>query len=326
MKEIIIQNSDAGTKLDKFLIKYLSLAPASFIYKIIRKKYIKINGIKANGKEILNIDDIIQIYLSDDTINKFIKSSLETEKRKISIDNEYFEPNIIFEDDNILIVNKPAGILSQKAKSDDISINDICLEYLRRNKNLNYNGFTPSVCNRLDRNTEGIIIFAKTYICAKELSQLLKNRNLHKYYYCICKGNIDKTKEIDGYLVKDNDKNIVQIKNHSNDKQDLIKTKIIPIYNNELMSLLEIELITGKSHQIRAHLASIGHPLLGDYKYGDRRFNDIYKRQYGITHQLLFSHKLIFPQMEGELSNLSFKEFNLEIPQIYKDIYNGNME
>jgi len=326
MREIIINKNDAGTKLEKFLIKYFNSAPASFTYKMIRKKNIKVNDVNANGKEILQSGDIIKVYISDET---FLKFRTENNEKKICTSNSsYFDPDVVYEDENIIVINKPVGILSQKSKPDDISINEITLEYLKKqNYSVNNdNAFKPSVCNRLDRNTEGLILFAKTYICATIIAEALKYRTIHKYYYCVVVGRMEDSILINGYLSKNEANNTVTISEIEDNNGSLIKTKINPVLIGDRYSLLEIELITGKTHQIRAHLASIGHPILGDYKYGNRRANDILKRKYGVNYQLLISHKLVFPTFNNELSNLSEKVISLEMPELYKEIVYGNME
>lgn len=290
---------------------------------MLRKKNIKVNDINAKGNETLKTGDIIKIFVSDETIDKFRKSPIVS-----NVDNKkYFEPDIIYEDSNLLIVNKPAGILSQKAQPDDYSINEICIDYLKKNTNTvdSNTGFKPSICNRLDRNTEGLIIFAKTYVAANEIAKCLRTRNMHKYYYCVVLGNVSEGIIIDGYLQKNEKNNKVKISKNENDG-DYIQTRIIPIISKENCSLLEIQLITGKTHQIRAHLASIKHPILCDYKYGDKKANDYVKNKYGIDHQLLFSHKIVFPDFTENLIELSGKEISLDIPNIYKEIINGNME
>ena len=176
------------------------------------------------------------------------------------------------------------------------------------------------------QNTEGIILFAKSYICANELSKELRERTAHKFYYCVVNGIINKDRIIEGYIKKDHKNNKVTVYNNKIENSDYIKTRIIPVKSGNKVSIVEIELITGKSHQIRAHLASIGYPLIGDYKYGNRSVNDFYKKKYHIEHHLLFSYKFIFPELNNELKYLSGKEFILEIPKLYEDVLNGDME
>lgn len=325
MRSIIVDIDNSGQRLDKLLFKYFKEAPSSFVYKMLRKKNIVLNGKKATGKEILTKNDEIKIFLAEDTIEKFSGSIAKTEEHF-----EYFEPNVVYEDSNLLCVIKPAGVLSQKSSNIDYSINEVCLQYLMKKGELTEEDlriFKPSILNRLDRNTEGLILFGKTYICANEVSKLLRERTAHKYYYCIVLGTFEKESTIKGYLNKDHDKNIVRVsKERSESGDEEIYTRIIPQKVGNTLSLLKIELITGKTHQIRAHLASIGHPILGDTKYGDADANRKYKTKYGITHQLLFSHSIEFPKMPEELNALSEKVIMAPMPSIYRKIINGDME
>lgn len=320
MRNYIIQKDNSGIRLDKYLFKILNNAPSSFVYKMLRKKNIVLNDKKASGKEALSEGDEIKIYLSEETFDKFILGTKIT-----SIDKRYFAPTIIYEDDNLVCAYKPYNMLSQKAKEDDYSFNELLIDYLISSNKEIKGDFKPSVLNRLDRNTEGLIMFAKTYVCANELSRLLKERTIHKYYYCLVKGEVNKELILDGYLSKDSKENKVTVINDSN-IGDPIKTRIIPKGSNNNISLLEVELITGKTHQIRAHLASIDHPIIGDMKYGDSYFNKKYKNMFGIDHQLLLSHKVVFPQMNGVLDYLSNKVIEINLPKQYKDLINGNLE
>lgn len=328
MIEINVKDNDCGQRLDKYLFKYLKEAPSSFIYKMLRKKNIVLNGKKSDGKEVLSKGDVIKLFLSDETIEKFSGSNNSILESELGANLWKKMPPIVYEDDNIILINKPKDILSQKADNSDISVNEIALSYLIHKREINEDSlktFTPSIVNRLDRNTSGIIIFAKNHLAAKELSTILKNRSIRKYYICICHGVLTEKILLTGKLEKDEKINKAFI-NQNKGGSD-ISTEIIPIDSNNEESLLEVHLITGKTHQIRAHLASINHPLIGDFKYGDRKINDKYKKKYGIDSQLLCSYRLIFPSLEGKLSYLSNKEFRIDLPdefiRICKD---GNME
>ena len=323
MKQFYVQQNEAGQRLDKLLTKLLNKAPKSFIYKMLRKKNITLNGKKADGSEKLEVKDEIKLFLSDDTYALF---SEEVQTTIVEHDLD-----IIYEDSNILIVNKPLGILSQKAEKEDVSIVEHVISYLLSTNQLTkeqLNSFKPAVCNRLDRNTGGILIAGKSLTGLQEMANLLKNRSLGKYYLCIVKGKIEKKERIEGYLIKDELKNQVTIHPTEVENSEYICTEYEPMaYAEHKYTLLMVKLITGKSHQIRAHLASIGHPIIGDYKYGDQKTNHYFKSNYNLSSQLLHSYRMEFPEIKGELSNLSGKSFTAKLPEpfdkIRKDLFDS---
>lgn len=324
MKEYIISNDGAGCRLDKQLLKILKNCSNGFIYKMLRKKNITLNGLKAAGSEHLKNGDIIRIYFSDDTFDRL---SGITEHREISGDLG-FDPSslIIFENSDIMILNKPPGLLSQKAVSSDISLNEICLKYLKDKGELTDERlamFKPSICNRLDRNTSGLVIFAKTYISACAVSSMFKDRGIHKFYKCPVKGMIMQEERIEGYLKKDRASNKVSINEEPSVGANQIVTEYRPIsYGNDI-TLLEVRLITGKSHQIRAHLSSIGHPVIGDHKYGDPEINDIVRKQFGIKHQMLHAYRLVMPdKLPGALHGLEGMIFEAPLPDKFERLLN----
>ena len=235
MQKIIVSDKDAGQRLDKFLGKYMAKAPKSFFYKMLRKKNIKLNGSKADGSEKLAAEDEITLYLSDETIANF-KEQFQMEQVDTKLD-------ILYEDANILILNKEVGMLSQKAKKEDISIIEHLISYLVETKQLTQeelNRFRPGVCNRLDRNTSGIIIAGKTLLGLQKMSELLKNRNIGKYYQCIVKGRITKKQCVEGYLVKNRTHNKVQISKEPSEGADFIKTEYEPICSSGEFTLLKV--------------------------------------------------------------------------------------
>ena len=270
MKEIIVGKNEAGQRLDKLLKKYLNEAPAGFLYKMLRKKNIVLNGKKAMGNEKLSQGDSIRLYLADETLGRFSSGS---DKRctEGAFPAAKMPIEIIYEDDDLLLLNKPSGMLSQKAEKDDTSVVELVVSYLLGKQEIEEKDlllFRPSVCNRLDRNTSGMIIAGKSLPGSQAMAQLLKERTLKKYYLCAVKGRITKGQRIQGFLKKDGRKNLVQIIPHQTDFQGdgaPIETEYLPLAWNEKLTLLKVHLITGKSHQIRAHLASIGNPLVGDY-------------------------------------------------------------
>lgn len=330
MRIITVEKKDEGQRLDKLLIKYFKNAPSSFVYKMLRKKNITLNGKKAIGNEKILSGDEIKLFLSEDTIVGFQYENKNSVRSNISTNLiEKLKSAVIYEDNNLLAVNKWAGVLSQKSKESDISLNEIALEYLIKKGDISaedLNVFKPSVCNRLDRNTTGVILIAKTYIMANALSKSLKDRTSHKYYHCLVKGRLEKEFTVKGYLIKDSLSNKVAISTDELSGGQYIETGIKPIKSGDKVSYLEVELFTGKTHQIRAHLASINHPIVGDEKYGAHDFNSGLKEKFSFSYQLLHSYKTILSDFDGDLSYLSGLEIVAPIPDVYKEIINVYLE
>lgn len=394
MYQVKITEKDAGQRLDKYLHRILPRAESGFLYKMLRKKNITLNDKKAGGGEKITEGDRITIYFSDETLEKFMgrkiragldrAASGEISKRGvhksenimhkvdesadcdneceaieianyISIYDTIQNVRILYENDHILLVDKPAGILSQKAEKTDISLNEWLIGYLMKSHAITEEElavYKPSVCNRLDRNTSGIVLCAKTLKGAQLLSGLLKNRTLHKYYRLYVKGVVSEEQLIEGYLIKDEKLNKVYIESvdagssadSANPQEErernsrkrygerkemrsieqirssYIKTGYKPVKTEQDKTLLEVELITGKTHQIRAHLASVGHPLLGDYKYGDKAWNEEYRKKYQIRSQLLHAYKVVFPKLEESFDDISGRTFTAELPEIFMKV------
>lgn len=318
MQEILIRQNEAGQRLDKFLTKYFRMAPKNFLYKMMRKKNITLNKKKCEGSEKLVFGDKIQFFLSEETIKKF--SCSENASVHYSADTKYRKPEIIYEDANILILNKPSGILSQKAKDSDISLVEEIIQYLLESRQMQpeeLNTFHPSVCNRLDRNTSGLIVAGKSLAGLQIMSKVLKERSLHKSYQCIVKGRVEKRQRISGFLQKDEKTNTISVCSSEKKSSLPIVTEYIPLSGNERYTLLEVLLITGRTHQIRAHLASIGHPIIGDSKYGDKLTNQEVKKKYGIHSQLLHSWKLELPELPPPMQELSKMVFTAPPPPLF---------
>ncbi|WP_105618010.1 RluA family pseudouridine synthase [Vallitalea okinawensis] len=316
MKELKVTNKDAGQRLDKYLAKFLNKAPKSFIYKMLRKKNIKLNKLKADGKEIVLNGDFIQLYLADDTINKFRNMSTNT--------LNYEKLAIVYEDKNILICNKPIGMLSQKDEKNSISLIDIVIAYLEGTNQYDPDkdiGFRPGLCNRLDRNTSGLVIVGKNLMALQEINHAIKEHQIKKYYLTIVKGKVVKPHTLVDHWEKDTETNRVKLnKVEIEGKTKAIKTIIRPKEGYHGFTQLEVELVTGKSHQIRAHLKSIDHPILGDFKYGDPRLNKTLKEKCHLTSQLLHAYKLTFNGLKGNVDYLNNKEFIAEEPQVFTKV------
>lgn len=315
MQSLIVTQNEAGQRLDKLLSKYLNLAEKSFLYKMMRKKNIVLNGKKCDGSEKLVQGDEVKLFLSDETIGKFSQVKLP-EVKKVSL-------NIIYEDEHILLVNKPAGMLSQKARESDESLVEYMIDYLVSSGQLSteqLRSFRPSVCNRLDRNTSGLVVGGKSLAGLQLMSASFKDRSIHKYYQCVVKGKISERQVITGYLTKSETSNQVTVHKQQVPGSVPIVTEYEPVQYHEGYTLLRITLITGRTHQIRAHLSSIGHPIAGDYKYGDSRVNEEAKRLYHIHSQLLHSYQVIFPELPEPLSYLSGQSFFAPLPKTFSKI------
>lgn len=309
MKLITVHKQEEGQRLVKLLGAYLKEAPNSFFYKMLRKKNITLNGKKADGTEKLKCGDEIRLFLSDETYEKFAGKVQPKEKFPTA------KLNIVYEDSNVIFINKPAGMLSQKSVPSDVSLNEYLLGYLEKSgqwKQEESKAFRPSVCNRLDRNTSGMVICGKSMAGLQQMAALLKDRSLHKYYLCLVKGVMTESQHLEGYLLKDENSNQVKIFQKETEGAAHIITEYEPLYTEGETTLLKVTLVTGKSHQIRAHLSSIGHPIIGDPKYGERKVNAFFRETHGIKNQMLHAWKLTFPELAEPLDNLSEKSFEAE--------------
>lgn len=315
MKEIMISETEAGQRLDKVLGKILKNTTSSFRYKMLRKKNIKLNNGKAAGHEKLKPGDSIQLYFSDESFEKLS----ETEQREKKNPLPPYSLDIIYEDEHLILMNKPVGMLSQKAKAEDISINDYLVQYVYE-KGIDTAVVKPSICNRLDRNTSGLLIGGCSMAGLQTMSELLRKRKVHKYYLALVKGVMVESQSIEGYLRKNEQNNTVELYSEKMEGANPIKTKYKALVTNGEYTMLKVELVTGKTHQIRAHLASIGYPILGDYKYGHRETNNRIKKEYGCNHQLLHAFELKFEQVEGALSYLSGQIFQAPLPEQFQMI------
>ena len=324
MRELSIRQNEAGQRLDKFLAKYMALAPKSFFYKMLRKKNITLNGKKAAGNEMLREGDTVKLFLSDETIDKFsrIPSGKELSGRRPG-KGGFSASDILYEDAHTIFINKPAGMLSQKAAPGDVSLVEYLTAYLLDTGQIaeeELRTFHPAVCNRLDRNTSGIVAAGKSLAALQALSEMFRERSMRKYYLCLAKGVIREESHISGWLRKDERSNRVAVSGREEEGASRIETEYRPLRAGKEETLLEVHLITGRTHQIRAHLASVGHPLIGDPKYGDPRRNREYREAYGLSAQLLHAARLCFPVCGGVLDGLSEKEICAPLPSLFEKI------
>jgi len=307
MREITIGKNESGQRFDKFLQKYLKEASKSFIYKMLRKKNIKLNNGKAEGKEMLSEGDKVTIYFSEETLQKFCGEKMNEKYPVMDLD-------ILYEDEEVVFINKPAGLLSQKAKIEDTSLVEYFLGYLQSSGEWQGNeAFTPGICNRLDRNTSGIVIAGKTLKGLQKMSELLKKRTLDKYYLTIVEGVMKEPAVIKGYLTKDEKQNKVQIYDKEAPGRSYIETGYEPLTDNGTYTLLRVKLITGKTHQIRSHLGSIGHPLIGDKKYGGRPYP-------GLTGYLLHAEEICMPELDEPFEKISKRKFKAPLPNVFRKV------
>lgn len=317
MKEIIVTAVESNQRLDKLLLKYLNKCPKSYLYKCMRINKIKHNGKKPKGNEILKEGDSIKIFLLDEQIERLreIKTMADV---AVSFD-------VVYEDEEILIVNKPLGLLTQKDTKDGHSLVEEVQSYFKQ-KGVDYGqttGFTPAPCNRLDRNTAGIVLVGKSLIAAQSISEMIRTKEISKYYMTIVLGRIRKPMVLKGYHIKSDNKNEVKIVDHYVEGAKPVETRIMPLQSNGRCTLVEVQLITGKTHQIRAHLSQIGHPIIGDHKYGDSIENLYFKSQYGLQYQFLCAYKIKFELCKEPFSYLQDRVFTVAVPQIYSKICKG---
>ena len=313
MKEYMIGENEAGQRLDKFLAKLLREAPKSFLYKMLRKKNITLNTRKASGDERLKTGDTVRLFLSDETIGRF---SGELQNRAVSIELE-----ILYEDKDLLLINKPAGMLSQPDRSGQPSAVEYLTGYLLDSHQITEEQLTtfhPGVVNRLDRNTSGILVCGKSLHGLQTASELFRAREIKKYYLCLVEGVLKEKQHISGYLIKDAKNNKVRILSAPEEGAERIETGYEPLSDNGEYTLLQIRLYTGKPHQIRAHLASTGHPAAGDPKYNSSRKAREWAAKHGISRQLLHAERIVFPEHLPEMPALEGREITAPLPEDFR--------
>ena len=303
---VTVTKNDAGQRLDKFLTKTYRNLPMSLLYKAVRKKDIRLNGKRCEASSRLNEGDQIYLFLPDD--------ALEIAPPTYEFMHASKQLDIVYEDEHVLLLNKKAGLL---VHPDDREFADTLIFRVQRYlyEKGEYNpadeqSFAPALVNRIDRNTSGIVIAAKTAVALRVLNQKLKDREIEKFYLCIVHGKMPKAEDtLEAFLEKNESQNRVYISDTQKQGARTIRTRYRVLEEKNGFSLLEIHLLTGRTHQIRAHLASIGHPLLGDGKYGTNAIN----KGTGFHKQALCSYRLqfAFTSDANELNYLNGKEFTL---------------
>lgn len=315
MRELTIGKNDAGVRLDRFVSKALPLLPPALMQKYIRIKRIKVNGARAQRDQRLAQGDVVQLYINDEFFDKPSEENLFLTLFKPQVD-------IVYEDENLLLVNKRPGLVVHADETEKVNtlINHIqAYLYQKREWNPRWeNAFAPALCNRIDRNTGGIVIAAKTAEALRILNDKIKDREMEKRYLCIVHGR-PKPPEglIENYLRRDEKRKQVTLHRTRVPGAKTARTRYRTLTSHGRLSLVECELLTGRTHQIRAHMASIGCPLLGDGKYGTNELN----RPYGETGQALYAYSLTFrfAQDAGALQYLNGKTFKVkDIPFVKK--------
>jgi len=313
---IEIGTNEAGQRLDKFLRKLLKDVPLSKIFKALRKGDVRVNGSKQKENYSLQINDVIEI--------KYIQSTKEDPKEKF-IKVNASGMKITYEDSNILIVEKwPNILVHPDEKGKEASLTDYVLSYLNEKGDYlpeNEITFTPATCNRLDRNTSGIVIFGKNFEALRTMNEMIREGKVEKYYNALVKGKI-KDGLYKGYIHKNEEANISKIYDEKVNDSKEIAMEVKTIRTNGAYSLLEIDLITGRSHQIRAHLSHLGAPIIGDNKYGDRKLNSFFANKFGLDCQFLYAYKLIFRNTPDKLEYLNNKTITESLPPVFKKIKN----
>ena len=299
MKEFIIQKNEENQRFDKYLKKLLPNATTSFLYKMMRKKNIVINKKKVEGNEKLKAGDVVSIFLSDETFEKFHVNLEELKKEYDSLKSLTLKGlKIIYEDDEMIVVDKPYNMLSQKASDKDLSANEYLLGYMINKGSLSFEEYQTTIILWCFYPIDSLPMderFGKTLNALQQLGEGIRERSIEKYYRAVVAGELKEELELKGYLLKDEKTNKVSYHKEQVEGSDYIETGVKPIQSKNGLTLVEIHLVTGKTHQIRLHLSTIGHPILGDMKYGNEKINKKYYESHKVNHQLLHAYRLEFP-------------------------------
>ena len=316
MISFIIKKEEEGQTLEKFVKKALSEAPLSFIYKLFRKKDVKVNGHWQDKKYLISSGEEISIYITDSQLEEFKR---QVESKQVEDISNW----IIYEDENILFVNKPRGVLVQKNIEDSNALDEMVISYLTNkgeydpNRNL---GYKPAPAHRLDRNTAGIVVFGKNIATLRYLSEALNDKSvISKRYLALVKGEISKDGEINAPLLKNSKSQRASVSNEG--KPSITRYKVVETFKG--YTLLEVELLTGRTHQIRVHMAYINHPVVGDSKYGDYELNKEIESKYGFKNQFLEAYQLDFHKLNNPLKYLSGRSFKISLNDEFLNLINS---
>ncbi|MBQ6542534.1 MAG: RluA family pseudouridine synthase [Lachnospiraceae bacterium] len=319
MIEFVVTENLSEQRLDKVLKKLLREAPDSFVYRMLREKNITLNKKRAEGSDRTKEGDVIRFYFSDETYRK-MGGPLDTEGIKDTSQKTAVSasrppkgtalPVVLCEDDDVLLFVKPFGLKSQKSSADDYSANDWVLSHYAKRKSESVDRFRPSIVNRLDRNTGGIMAAGMSARGLRVLSELFRSRALRKYYYTIVSGEAPESMQAFGWIRKASGENLSIVSKDEVPGSQPIETDWVRLIYDPVrdLSLLKVDLVTGKRHQIRAHLSALGYPVLGDPKYGD----PVRNHRFGLSYQCLYCFRVEFP--ECELKGISGKSFSVPAP------------
>ena len=316
MVKITVEKNEDNQRLDRFLRKYMKSAPLSLIYKLIRKD-VKVNGKRAREDYVLAGGDEIVIYMSPEELDGYrVRKEAVRSRRQFKI---------AYEDENILAAEKPFGLLTHGDRTEKKNhLANQVLSYLMEKGEYDprtERTFTPAPANRLDRNTTGLVLFGKNGEALRELNRMIREKGyVSKYYITIAKGNVRGPLILRDRMEKDSAANTVRVKDEGEKGGKLMETIARPLANVPGYTLLEVELITGRTHQIRAHLARAGHPIIGDAKYGNPQVNRMIEKKYGLSTQFLHAYRLYFESGSGILGYLAGTEIRSELPENLKKI------
>ena len=319
MRELLVSENEKEQKLLKLLQKYFKGQNDSFLYKMLRKKNILLNGKRASGKEVLSVGDKVQLYFSKESLDKLSSAG----KTVDAVWQPTYQKHIFYEDKNLILFAKPAGLLSENDETSSLSVNSLLSSYLLEKGEMSDSQretFRPGIANRLDRNTSGLIIFGKNLASLQSLGKMMQGHLLKKSYCALVLGDFKEEGLQESFIRKDRRENKVYRTDEEEGEKISAIFSVLKKYKvgDESFSLLSVQLLTGKTHQIRTQLSFLEHPILGDEKYGNREVNKKYRTE--VKRQLLHAFSLRFPEMEEKdvLFSLSGKEFKLPLPEDFQ--------